>query len=180
MRISATCLGLMLAAAVALAQNPATPSPQAPDSASHSPSSEAASPLKIQKYRGTLVDAACAGSSANATPTSSAGQSSEERQSSSSAATAGTANEKTGNGKGEASRSTDAGSNCGVTSNSTEFALQTRQGRTLRFDAVGNERAKENIAGRKGWKNASAAGKPIQATIRGSESGDDVIVYSIR
>jgi hypothetical protein len=82
--------------------------------------------------------------------------------------------------KGEADRSANSSSSCGISSSNGEFALQTKDGRTLRFDSVGNERVKQELLNRKSWASASAAGKPIQATINGTQTGDSLMVLSIR
>jgi hypothetical protein len=128
--------------------------------------------LKTQTFKGTLVDAACGGSASSASSKAkpSAGREQASDQPAGSAKTSGVS-------KGEADRA--AGSSCSISSSSGEFSLQTRDGRTLRFDAVGNERVKQELLNRKSWTNASTAGKPIQATVQATQTGDSLMVLSI-
>lgn len=166
MKFSVIALGLILTAGTVLAQQAdkpgkkTSPSGQAAAAQAANPSATEKSgnpaELKTQTMKGTLVDAACGGSGASASS-------------------------KKGNvgAKGEADRNSNAGSSCNISSTSGEFALQTKDGRTLRFDAVGNERVKQELLNRKSWTNASAAGKPIQATVSGTQTGDSLLVVSI-
>jgi hypothetical protein len=163
MKLSAFALGLMLTAGVAMAQKPDSPASPVGKTASENGqtpkqganSAGSASELKTQSFKGTVVDLACGGRAGSATKKSEAT-------------------------KGEADRSANSGSSCSISSSSSDFALQTKDGRTLRFDSVGNERVKQELLNRKSWASASAAGKPIQATINGTQTGDSLMVLSIR
>lgn len=181
MKFSAIALGLMLIGGSAFAQKADSPASQAGKTASASGQTPAQSAnpsateksgnlseLKTQTIKGTLVDAACGGgSSAAANGGKSSGQ------------VAGSIKKAGDAAKGEADRTANAGSSCNISSTSGEFALQTKDGRTLRFDAVGNERVKQELLNRKSWTNASAAGKPIQASVSGTQTGDSLLVVSI-
>ena len=129
------------------------------------------SEVRTQSFKGTLVDLACSGGASGAATGAQAGADRGKPSERAGAARKGEA------AHGEADRS--AGSHCNVSSSSGEFALQTRDGRTLRFDAVGNERVKQELLNRKSWTNASAVGKPIQATVNATQAGDSLVVLSI-
>ena len=173
MKFSTIALGLMLTVTV-FAQKPSTSETgKTPSDSQSNPSSAGkrsnASELKTQTFKGTLVDTACGGSA-------SADSAGANREASSGA---GAPASKNDSAKGSANRSAAAGSTCSISSSSGEFALRTNDGRTLRFDAVGNERAKQELLNRKSWTNASAAGKSIQATVSGAETGDSLLVLSV-
>ncbi len=183
MRTSLAALGLIIPVAVALAQKPATPSGNAGETQSKGSTASATSDqksgsteqVKTQIFKGTLVDASCAGgsnrSSAATSSTSSADRSGQSSSTHSNANKSGEANRTADNGA--------TGQSCSASSNTTEFGLQTRDGHVLRFDSVGNERAKEAMTAKKNWANASSAGKPIHATVSGTESDDKLTVVSI-
>jgi len=185
MKISRIAVGLLLPAGLALAQKEpekATPSPtaqsQAGTESQKSASSKSAdqsgtAEVKTKTYKGELVDASCAGGGGPATTSSAAssGQSAADRSSASAGKSAGKS--------GEANRSGDNGQSCGATSSTSEFALRTKTGTAYRFDAVGNERAKEAIAARKKWSDAIAAGKPVQVEVSATEANDRLTVMSI-
>jgi hypothetical protein len=52
-------------------------------------------------------------------------------------------------------------------------------GRVLRFDLVGNDRAQEAFKNKKKWGEAASAGKPVKVTVKGVMSGEKLIVSSI-
>jgi len=111
--------------------------------------------MKTQTYKGTLVDASCAGGSAAPASTASAGDTN----------TANSANRSTGD--------------CAVSANSTALALKTKDGRTLRFDLVGNQRAQDAMKTNKRWSKDLAANKPLNVTVSGVVNNDKLIVTSI-
>jgi hypothetical protein len=157
MKISASLAMILLAGAV-WAQDAAKgtdkSAPAAKSATEQSPAANTALPeLKTQKFKGTLMDASCAGS-ATATPAK--------------------ADEK-------AAKSTSASqsSGCTVSANTKEFAIRTKDGQTYRFDAVGNDRAVETFKNKKKWNNLSSAGKPIMATVSANQSGDNFTVLSV-
>lgn len=186
MKVFALVTGLAVAAALGMAQQPATSGSQSGKNASSSSaqsqtkestskestasdknSSEAASTVKTQTYKGTLVDASCsggAGASASADRASSSDKSGKKAES---------------GAKGEASRDGESANSCTPSSSTNDFALRTKDGHTLKFDAVGNERAKLAMTNDKKWNNASSANKTIQATVSGTETGDTLTVLSI-
>ena len=120
--------------------------------------------LKTQSYKGTLVDASCAGG----------GSSSAASASTTPAST--TSTKPAASGGASADRS---GGSCSVSTSTSQFALQTKDGRTLRFDSVGNERAKEALQTKKKWSEAVSSGKPIEAKVSAAETGDKLTVLSI-
>jgi len=121
----------------------------------------APAPLNIQQWRGTLVDASCAGSS----NTKSAEQ--------------GTTVDSGRPQKGHAKADT-ASTGCTVSSSTSAFALQTDSGQVLRFDSVGNIRAAEALKNKANWTKDLSAGKPIHAKVSGTLSGDTITVTSLQ
>jgi hypothetical protein len=185
MKIPLIAVGLVLPVALALGQSsqrpPANSHGKTAESENQSATSSAGkneqtgntSEVKTKTYRGTLVDAACAGGGAPATSSnasSSGRRAGADRSSSETAA----------NSTGEANRAGNTGQSCAATSSTTEFGLRMRDGQVLRFDSVGNERAKQAMTARKKWTDAASAGKEIHATVSGNESGNELTVVSIR
>jgi hypothetical protein len=78
---------------------------------------------------------------------------------------------------GTANRSADQ---CMVTSSTSQFALKMNDGRTVRFDMVGNQRAQEKLQSNKKWTQAATTGKEIKVTVNGAMSGDKLVVSSIK
>jgi hypothetical protein len=160
MRIQYYIGALLLLGGAAWAQNQAapatgnaTPAATKPAAASTpAPANAALSELKTQIYKGTLLDAACAGGGA---------QSSTPAATNSSPAAA---NQSQG---------------CSVSANTKEFALKTNSGQTYRFDSVGNERTEQAIKNKKKWNDLASAGKPIHARVSANLSGDRLTVVSI-
>jgi hypothetical protein len=66
---------------------------------------------------------------------------------------------------------------CSVSSSTTAFALKTKDGQVLKFDAVGNNRAAEELKTK--WAQNLNAGKPIRAKVSGMANGDMVTVTSV-
>ena len=132
--------------------------------------------LKTQTYKGTLVDESCAaGRSSSSSATTPQSQSTADRSSSAKSKTESSSANKTG----DANRAGDAGQSCTASANTTDFGLRMKDGHVMKFDSVGNERAKEAFTAKKKWSDASAAGKNIQVTVSGTESGDKLTVVSI-
>jgi len=73
----------------------------------------------------------------------------------------------------------DASKGCAVSSSTKEFALRTKDGQTLRFDSVGNDRVAEALHNKKKWNDLVSAGKPIEIKVNGAVSGDKLTVLSI-
>ncbi|PWT97326.1 MAG: hypothetical protein C5B51_31625 [Terriglobia bacterium] len=72
-----------------------------------------------------------------------------------------------------------ASNNCTVSSGTKEFALRTKDGQTLRFDSVGNERTTQVLREKKKWNDSVSAGKPIQVKVQGAVTGDKLTVVTI-
>ena len=145
---------------------PASPAAQS----SQQPSKDAATTTaRMRTYKGTLVDAACAGVKSPGT------ESTADRSAKPGSTSGGSPASKSG----DANRSTDSGSSCTVSTSTTAFALKTRDGNVLAFDDVGNERAKEELTAKKKWADAAAAGKPIMATVNSPESSSVLTVLSL-
>jgi len=161
----------LLAATAAFAQTtqPATP-PSTPADTTATKGNDKSSDkgmdrpqeAKTETYSGTLMDASCAGSGGAATPAPAADK----------AATATAA-------KSSANKPADSGSNCAVSSSTSQFALQTKDGKVVRFDDVGNARVQEIMKTRKGWSDSASANKPIKVKASGLMSGDKLIVLAV-
>jgi len=130
------------AAATQSANTPAASTPAATAPSANAQPAE----LKTQTYKGTLVDASCAG---------------------------GTAQAPAANSKADQSQG------CTVSANTKEFALRTKDGQTLKFDAVGNDRAEQAIKNKKKWTEQASSGKPIHATVSANANGDRLTVVAI-
>jgi hypothetical protein len=170
MRAPVSILAMWVGLGVALAQTTppdqqTPPQPQAAPQKADNPQSDAKAKamdssklpeMMTKTYKGTLVDMSCAS------------------QASSSSAPAPTADSSSAN------RSAGDSGNCAVTANSSKLGLKTADGKTLRFDLVGNQRAQEALKNEKGWGKDLAAGKPIHAKVLGALNGDKLIVSSIQ
>jgi hypothetical protein len=164
MKKSVWMLTISLAAGVALAQTtPANPQPQStqPDSKmagsnKGSPAAGSTTPaeMKTSSFKGILVDMSCAS------------------QSSGGAAAA-------SDQKNTANREAGSGSDCPVSANSTQFGMKMDDGKTVKFDMVGNQRTQDTIKNDKGWNKEITANKPIRAKVSGVLNGDKLIVSSI-
>ena len=171
MHIFPVAVTFILTAGVSFAQNPATPAQSGTtgqtQSASKQPTESTTSGVsdlgKSQKYKGTLVDAACAGQSADRTAS----------------ANASSAETRTDKDKYKNQKASNAADSCVASANTNNFALRMRDGRALRLDAVGNERAKEELKTKKKWADAASNGKPIRGTVHGIESGDTLVALSV-
>lgn len=175
MRSSLIVIGLILPLGIALAQKePGNQSKtNGPNTAVNPGESQkgqtSTSEVKTQTYKGTLVDAKCASGSGAATSSAASGKSSADRSSA----------ESSKNKTGEANRSGDAAQSCAATASTNEFGIKTKDGRVLRFDSVGDERAKQEMSAKKKWADAATSSKPIHVTVSGAESGDRLTVMSI-
>lgn len=154
--------------------------------------------MKTKTFKGTLVDASCAGvrgaASATTSPASDAGSAaapgtpsnpatpstpgSETKSAANRQSTAAAANATASEGSANRAADSAAGS-CSVSSSTSQFAMKLDDGRTLALDMVGNDRAKEQIQKNKKWTEAASSGKPIKAKVSGVESGEKLVVSSI-
>ena len=125
---------------------------------------------QTRSYKGTLVDASCTAGGTAPSPavvsdsTQQAPDTTKSKQ------------------KDEASRSATpetSGQTCSISSNTSQFALKLEDGRTVRFDSVGNLRAQEAIKNKKKWTEAAGSGKPILAKVNGLMIDDKLMVISI-
>jgi len=69
---------------------------------------------------------------------------------------------------------------CPVTTTTTTFALQTPEGKYVRFDDPSNSRIVEVVKGNKVWTKSIDEHKPFKVRVIGTPNGDVVVVDSIR
>ena len=175
MRSSLIVIGLILPLGIALAQK--EPGNQSKTNGSNTAVNQgesqkgqtSTSEVKTQTYKGTLVDAKCASGSGAAASSAASGKSSADRSPA-----------ESGNKTGEANRSGEAAQSCDATASTNEFGIKTKDGRVLRFDSVGDERAKQAMSAKKKWADAATSNKPIHVSVSGAESGDRLTVMSIQ
>ena len=169
-----------MALGVTLAQNtPPNPSSQGtPQSAGAKTGTSTASAsttpaeMKTSTFKGVLVDMSCASrTSASAETTPAAGGATQPSNSSKAAASdqSNTANRS----------ASDSGASCPVSANSTVLGMKLDDGKTVRFDLVGNQRAQDALKNEKRWSNDISESKPIHAKVSGLLNGDKLIVSSI-
>jgi hypothetical protein len=192
MKATLCIVALPLLAFVALAQDPPPPT-QPTTPAKQDPKAKTATPtqdtqkqdmqkqdsgrpdeMKTQSYSGTLMDASCAGSGAATTANT---------PKSDTAAASGAADKSADKSKatGDANRAaTDQGQACSVSSSTAQFALKLKDGRVVKLDDVGNQRAQETLKNKKKWSEDAAANKPIHASVSGVLSDDRLLVMSIK
>ena len=160
MRLPIYTVAMPILAAFAFAQDtpPVQPKQPVEGGVPSKAGSDRPQEVKTQTYAGTLIDASCAGpGSATATT------------STSSAATS------------SADRSAGSGSNpsCAVAATTSQFALKTKDGNTVRFDDVGNVRVQEAMKTHKKWSDSASASKAIHVKANGVLNGDKLTVVSI-
>ncbi len=160
-KIAGSFAALVFLSGAALAQTDT----QQPAAATSKPAerSPGSSPVAIQNWRGTLVDANCAsgGGSQAATDTAKSGSVDSGRPE-----------------KGHKKDSVQAQS-CPVNTSTSAFALQTAGGPVMKLDMVGSARAAEALKSNSGWAKDLTAGKPIRAKVSGVLNGDTITVTSI-
>ena len=54
--------------------------------------------------------------------------------------------------------------------------MKLDDGKTVRFDLVGNQRAQDELKNNKSWNKELTAGKPIHAKVNGVMNDDKLIV----
>ena len=69
---------------------------------------------------------------------------------------------------------------CPVTTTTTTFALQTPDGKFVRFDDPSNTRIVEVVKGNKVWSKSINDRKPIRVRVVGTPNGEVVVMDSIR
>jgi hypothetical protein len=150
MKARVSILVVSLAVGAAMAQEAAPK--QQPEKKANSPSTSTMAPeMKTLTYKGTLVDMSCTA----ATSTPSAAASSANRA------------------------AADTSSNCPVKADSSQLGIKLDDGRVMKFDMVGNQRAQDELKNNKRWSKDLSANKPIRATVDGVISGEKLVVSSI-
>jgi hypothetical protein len=110
--------------------------------------------MKTSTFKGVLVDMACASRTSSSAET------------------------KPANTEAKPAAS-DAGGNCAVSASSSELGLKLDDGKTVRFDLVGNQRAQDALKNDKRWSKDVSENKPIHAKVNGVLNGDKLIVAAI-
>jgi hypothetical protein len=123
--------------------------------AAGTPAGAALAEMKTTTFKGVLVDMACASRTSNSAETKPAA---------------------TADAKPAAS---DAGGSCPVSASSSEIGMKLEDGKTVRFDLVGNQRAQDALKNDKRWSKDIGANKPIHAKVSGVLNGDKLIVAAI-
>jgi hypothetical protein len=166
MKARVSMLAVSLALGVALAQtapsNPPTQTGSKANTQTDAKTSTTPAEVKTAWFKGVLVDMSCAshaGSTA-ATPAASTTAPADAANSANRAAP-------------------DSGSSCPVSASSTEIGMKLEDGRTVRFDLVGNQRAQDALKNDKSWSKDLSANKAIHAKVSGVLNGDKLIVADI-
>src|SRR5262249_25875652 len=128
---------------------------------------------QTRSYKGTLVDASCAMSSAGMARSATVVPDSTQQ-----APDTGKSRE-TKKGANSSAAAENPGQGCSISANTSQFALKLDDGRTLRFDSVGNLRAQDAIKDKKKWTEAAGSGKPINAKVTGLMVDDKLMVISM-
>lgn len=147
-------------------ETPQSTTPTTPQNTKAAAKAEAAASttlaeIKTSTFKGVLMDLACAShpsASADAAPA------------------AGGAAQPSGASKAPAS---DSAAGCPVSATSSQLGMKLDDGKTVRFDLVGNQRAQDALKNDKRWSKYISANKPIHATVSGVLNGDKLIVASI-
>ena len=160
-------LALTLGMAMAQQTNPpaATQPPTTPAATSSSKSSAPAwtpptmpAEMKTMTFKGVLIDTSCTAPTASGQPAPSQGTAEAATQ-------PGAANRSVGD--------------CAVSPSSATLGMKLNDGRTVRFDMVGNQRAQDELKNNKRWSKDVSAGKSIHASVNGVIQGNKLIVSSI-
>jgi hypothetical protein len=190
LQLSMLTLAVGLSFAQPQTQPPATPpqstTPTTPQTATQpdtktTPGNQSANAapaeMKTTSFKGVLVDLACgSNSSASTSSTNTASQTSDSSKTADNSKTADTS--KSADASNTANRSS-ADSSCPVTANSTQLGMKLDDGKVVRFDLVGNQRAQDALKNDKHWSKDVAANKEIHARVSGVLNGDKLIVSSI-
>ena len=73
----------------------------------------------------------------------------------------------------------DSAASCPVSASSSQLGMKLEDGKTVRFDLVGNQRAQDLLKNDKRWSKDISANKPIRAKVSGVLNGDKLIVAAI-
>jgi hypothetical protein len=132
------------------------------------PGGTALAEMKTTNFKGVLVDMACAARSSSSVETKPASAETKPASAETKPASAET--------KPAAS---DTGGSCPVSASSSEIGMKLDDGKTVRFDMVGNQRAQDLLKNDKRWSKDIGANKPIRAKVSGVLNGDKLIVAAI-
>jgi len=165
-KIAGSFAVLLLLSGVAVAQTD-TQQPAATAS-KQADRSSGSTPVVIQHWRGTLVDASCA----------SGGGASEHAADESSTKSESTSVDSGRPEKGHKKDNAQTPS-CPVSTSTNGFALKTDGGQVMKIDAVGSARVAEELKTNGAWTKDLSAGKPIRAKVSGVLNGDTITVTSI-
>jgi hypothetical protein len=135
--------------------------PDAKTGAATTPGGTALAEMKTTNFKGVLVDMACASRSSSSAETKPA-----------------TAETKPASAETKPAAS-DTGGSCPVSASSSEIGMKLEDGKTVRFDMVGNQRAQDLLKNDKRWSKDISANKPIRAKVSGVLNGDKLIVAAI-
>jgi len=153
------------------ATQPAATTPST--STSTAPRSGTTTLADVRSWRGTLMDANCASGGGASSPAAGSGEAKETKSADSDSPDAKAAKPH----KNHRNRVDPQAQACAVSNSTTAFALKTKEGQILKFDAVGNNRAAEVLKTK--WGQNLSAGKPIHAKVSGIANADTVTVTSV-
>jgi hypothetical protein len=157
------------------AAQPAVTTPSSGASTTTAPSSAATTMVAVRSWKGTLMDAGCASGGGASSPAAESGnpEAKETKSADSDSPDAKAAKPH----KNQRNRVDPQAQACAVSNSTTAFALKTKEGQVLKFDAVGNNRAAEVLKTK--WGQTLSAGKPIHAKVSGIANADTVSVTSV-
>ena len=155
------------------APQPAVTTPSSSASTTTAPSSAATTMVTVRSWKGTLMDASCASGGGASSPAAESGEAKETKSADSDSPDAKAAKPH----KNHRNRVDPQAQSCAVSNSTTAFALKTKEGQVLKFDAVGNSRAAEVLKTK--WGQNLSAGKPIHAKVSGTANADIVTVTSV-
>lgn len=153
-RVSILVVSLAVGAAMAQEAAPPQAAPQQEKKANTPAPTTMPAEMKTMMYKGTLVDMSC--TAATSAPAAPAGNASSANRS-----------------------AADTSSNCPVKADSSQLGIKLDDGRVMKFDMVGNQRAQDELKNNKRWSKDLTANKPIRATVSGVVSGEKLVVSSI-
>jgi hypothetical protein len=142
--------------------------PDAKTGAATTPGGTPLAEMKTTNFKGVLVDMACASRSSSSAETKPATAETKPA----------TAETKPANAETKPAAS-DTGGSCPVSASSSEIGMKLEDGKTVRFDMVGNQRAQDLLKNDKRWSKDISANKPIRAKVSGVLNGDKLIVAAI-
>jgi DNA mismatch repair ATPase MutL len=136
--------------------------------------------MKTTTFKGVLVDLGCGSqSSTNAGSTSASTTSSSDASKTADTSKSASSNTSSNSANSNSANRSSSDSSCPVTANSTQLGMKLEDGRTVRFDLVGNQRAQDAIKNDKKWSKDLSSNKEIHARVSGVLNGDKLIVSSI-